>query len=115
MKKLLSVLAVLAVIGAGLYMVYQKSYGGDTYYVKITQDGRTTADTDSSGHIYTTYNYELPAVNKKLDKKTVKFTADHNLRKDAYLALTVHKTKGVTSYKEVKKSEIKANIFKEIK
>ena len=51
MKKLLSVLAVLAVIGVGLYMVYQKSYGGDTYYVKITQDGRTTADTDSSGHI----------------------------------------------------------------
>ncbi|MFZ2477237.1 MAG: hypothetical protein WAW58_08965 [Lactococcus raffinolactis] len=48
MKKLLSVLAVLAVIGAGLYMVYQKSYGGDTYYVKITQDGRTTEDTDSS-------------------------------------------------------------------
>ncbi len=64
MKKLLAVFAVLALIGGGLYMVYKKSYGGDTYYVKITQDGVTTQDSDSSGRVYTTYNYELPAVNK---------------------------------------------------
>ena len=114
MKKLLAVFAVLALIGSGLYMVYKKSYGGDAYYVKITQDGVTTQDSDSSGRVYTTYNYELPAVNKHNVKKATKFTADHNLRKGAYLALTVNKTKGVTGYKEVKKSEIRASILKEI-
>ena len=114
MKKLLGVLAVLALIGGGAYLVYQKSYGGEAYYVKITQDGVTTQDSDSEGRTYTTYNYKLPAVNKRLDKKKIKFTADHNLKKEAYLALTVNKTKGVTSYQEVKKSEIKATILKEI-
>ena len=114
MKKLLAVLAVLAVIGAGLYMVYQKSYGGDVYYVKITQDGTPRKSQDSEGRTYIDYDYELPAVNKRLDKKKIKFTADHNLRKEAFLALTVNKTKGVTSYQEVKQSEIKATILKEI-
>ena len=114
MKKLLAVLAVLALIGGELYMVYKKSYGGDAYYVKITQDGVTTQDSDSSGRVYTTYNYELPAVNKRNVKKATKFTGDHNLRKGAYLELTVNKTKGVTGYKEVEKSKIKASILKEI-
>ncbi|GAB2021583.1 YxeA family protein [Pseudolactococcus yaeyamensis] len=114
MKKLLSVVAVLVVLAGGLYMVYQKNYGGDIYYVKITQDGMPRQSRDDSGRIYTDYNYELPAVNKRNVKKATKFTADHNLRKGAYLELTVNKTKGVTGYKEVKKSEIKASILKEI-
>ncbi|GAX47501.1 YxeA family protein [Pseudolactococcus reticulitermitis] len=114
MKKLAAVLAILAIIAGGVYMVYQKSYGGDAYYVKITQDGTPRQTKDDSGRTYTDYDYALPAVNKRGDKKTPKFTADHNLRKGAYLELTVNKTKGVTSYKEVEESEIKANILKEI-
>lgn len=114
MKKLIAILAVLVLAGGGIYFVYQKSYGGDHYYVKITKDGTATKETDDSGATYTNYTYNLPAVNKKLDKKNIEFNADHNLRKQAYLELTVNKNKGVTSFKEVKKSEIKSEIIKEL-
>ncbi|GFH41966.1 hypothetical protein Hs30E_05170 [Lactococcus hodotermopsidis] len=56
----------------------------------------------------------MSAVNQKSKRKTLTFTANYNFRKGAYLALTVNKTKGVMSYKKVKKSEINAEIIKEL-
>jgi uncharacterized protein (TIGR01655 family) len=114
MKKLIPVLAILALVAGGLYFVYQKSYGGEQYYVVIKDDGLAKQQKDDSGKPFTDYHYALTAVSNKLNHKNVTFTADHNLRKGAYLALTVNKDKGVTSFKEVEKSEIKAEIIKEL-
>lgn len=47
-------------------------------------------------------------------KKRVTFMADHNLRKEAYLKLTVNSVKGVTSWEEVKKSEVPKEALKKL-
>lgn len=115
MKKILGVCAFLALVIGGACIAYQKYYGGETYYVKMTTDGQAKTESDDKGNQYTRYWYDLTSVNAKLKKKRVVFSADHQLKRDAYLALTVNDQKGVTTYKEVKTSEIKPNILKEIK
>lgn len=38
--------------------------------------------------------------------KVIKYTADHNLRHDAYLKLTYNNVKGVTNWQEVKSKDL---------
>lgn len=114
MKKLLGVCAVLALLIGGGSIAYQMYYSGDAYYVKITTDGEAKVETDTRGEKHTIYHYSLPAVNKKLKNKTIAFTADHNLKRDAYLELTFNDKKGVTTWQEVKAADIKATILEEI-
>lgn len=54
------------------------------------------------------YNYNLPGYNKEGEKKDLEFAAfkDRPLKMNAYLKVTWNKNKGVTSYEEVKGSEV---------
>lgn len=87
----------------------------DTYYVHITADGEVEEYKADSGQIYQTYWYELPAFNKNGEEKTFKFSAQKNLRHDAYLKLYVKKETEVTSYDEVKFHELPAKVQDQMK
>ncbi|RZI48956.1 YxeA family protein [Lactococcus kimchii] len=107
MKKILIGLAALILIlaGAGTYW-YHLKYGGESYYMQVMKDGKKSLTKDDAGKDYTYYDYKEKVYQKAGKEKEVEFTADHNLRKTAYLKLTVNIKKGVTSWEEVKKSEV---------
>ncbi|MBC1475593.1 YxeA family protein [Listeria grandensis] len=109
MKKLLIALIVLIIIGGGLLalrFINFNQIGADTYYVKITTDGKTTSGRASNGQAYTDYNYNLPGYDENGKEKEMAFIAQKNLRKDAYLEVFWKEDKGVTSYKEVKQTDL---------
>ncbi|MDR2977613.1 MAG: YxeA family protein [Streptococcaceae bacterium] len=107
MKKVLFSMAAIVIVLFGAVKVWESiNYGGTSYYAKIKGDGQKYDEKTDSGEIFTRYEYQQTAFKSSGDEKTVKFTADHNLRKDAYLKLTYNETKGVTNWEEVKKSEI---------
>ena len=114
MKKILfGIIALILVVGGAGFAWYKVSYGGGTYYVQITKDGKEQQDT-ANGQKYTRYSYQMNSYKKDGKEKEVEFTADHNLRKEAYLELTVNSVKGVTSWEEVKKAEVPKEALKKI-
>ncbi|HAP15385.1 MULTISPECIES: YxeA family protein [Lactococcus] len=107
MKKVLfGLLAFVVIIGGLGYGWYKTSYGGTERYVKITEDGRKKVIKADSGERFTDYEYEMTAYDKKGDEKEVSFTAQHNLRKNAYLKLIDNKVKGITSWEEVQEKDL---------
>ncbi|MBC1291275.1 YxeA family protein [Listeria booriae] len=110
MKKLfISLIVIIIIIGgvaiAGRFINFHR-LGADTYYVKITQDPKTTNGRASDGSAYTDYNYKLPGYDENGKEKDMDFFAQKNLRKDAYLEVFWKEDRGVTSYEEVKKADI---------
>ncbi|MGE7092433.1 YxeA family protein [Lysinibacillus sp. NPDC048646] len=87
----------------------------DTYYVHITSDGEVEEYKAGDGQILESYWYELPAFNDKGDETTLKFSAQKNLRHDAYLKLYVKKENVVTSYDEVQFEDMPAKVQKHLK
>lgn len=69
---------------------------------------------DNSGKKFKEYDYDIKSYQKDGKEKRVTFMADHNLRKEAYLKLTVNSVKGVTSWEEVKKSEVPKEALKKL-
>ena len=67
-----------------------------------------------SGKKFKEYDYDIKSYQKDGKEKRVTFMADHNLRKEAYLKLTVNSVKGVTSWEEVKKSEVPKEALKKL-
>ncbi|MDR2976009.1 MAG: YxeA family protein [Streptococcaceae bacterium] len=107
MKKVLFSFAAIVILLFGAMKVWESiSYGGTSYYAQIKSDGKKYEDKSDSGEIYTRYEYNQAAFKNSGDEKSVTFTADHNLRKEAYLKLTYNESKGVTNWEEVQKSEI---------
>lgn len=107
MKKFLAVVLVaVLLIGGGGFAWYKMAYGGNHYYVKITDDGQKLEEKSDSGEKFIRYDYFLKASNKEGEVKNIEFKADHNLRKTAYLDVTLNSHKGVTSWEEVKESEL---------
>ncbi|WP_144519499.1 YxeA family protein [Bacillus thuringiensis] len=72
--------------------------GKDSYYVQVNKDG---IKDDTGGGKVEIYRYELPAYDEKGNEKTIQFTADKKLKKDALLRLYVKKEKEVTAWEEV--------------
>jgi uncharacterized protein (TIGR01655 family) len=72
--------------------------GKDSYYVQVTKGGTKE---DTGGSKMEIYRYELPAYDEKGNEKTIKFTSDKQLKKDAFLRLYVKKEKEVTAWEEV--------------
>lgn len=72
--------------------------GKDSYYVQVTKEGTKE---DTGGSKMEIYRYELPAYDEKGNEKTIKFTSDKQLKKDAFLRLYVKKEKEVTAWEEV--------------
>ncbi|MGE7624742.1 YxeA family protein [Viridibacillus sp. NPDC096237] len=110
MKKFLIAVASLFLIGVIGIVVLKKvdlnRMNADNYYVHITEDGVKEVGKASDGKVFETYHYNLEGVNTKGEEKKFEFTASKNLRKDAYLMLYVKDGKGVSSYDEVKLSDI---------
>ncbi|MCL2677116.1 MAG: YxeA family protein [Streptococcaceae bacterium] len=116
MKKVLLVLVtVLVVLGGAFYAWKTITYGGETYYVKIVADGKKVQTHSDSGEVFDRYDYEMKAFNKNGDEKTLIFTADHNLRHNAYLSLTVNDKKGVTNWNEVQEKDIPQKALDKLK
>lgn len=101
MKKILfGVIAVLLIlVGAG-FAWYRVEYGGTAYYVKITENGTKTTEKDDQGQTFYLYDYDQKAFDKSGHSRQIEFTADHNLRHQAYLQLTYNQKKGVTNWEE---------------
>ncbi|MCC3688780.1 YxeA family protein [Bacillus cereus] len=72
--------------------------GKDSYYVQVTKEGTKE---DTGGSKMEIYRYELPAYDEKGNEKTIKFTSDKQLKKDAFLRLYVKREKEVTAWEEV--------------
>ena len=80
--------------------------GTDDYYTQIVGSGNKLEDKADGGTVYVRYEYELPAYDKNGNVKTLTFTANKELREDAYLQLFVKDGKSVASYQEVTAEEL---------
>lgn len=107
MKKIIfGMLTLIVIIAAGGYTWYQMSYGGVSYYMQVTQDGKKTEIRDDAGKAFENYIYHEKAYESSGKEKSIEFTADHNLRHKAYIKLTYNNAKGVTNWEEVEKTKI---------
>ncbi|GIN56709.1 hypothetical protein J8TS2_10280 [Lederbergia ruris] len=110
MKKSMIAIGIVLVILVGgvifLQNVNLNRVGADEYFTQINGEGTKTEDKMSDGGIHIRYEYELPAYDKDGNQKTLTFSADKQLRENAYLLLFVKNGKDVTSYQEVKDEEL---------
>ncbi|WP_165005746.1 YxeA family protein [Enterococcus sp. ZJ1668] len=109
MKKfLIGILAVIVIGFAGVQIAEHVVMGGDDYYVQITTDGQKEVVKEDNGQEYINYKYIVTGYDEDGKEKQLEFTGqqDRPLRKSAYLKVTWNKKKGVTSYEEVKQSDI---------
>lgn len=119
MKKVfLGIGALFILFVAGLVVLMTVDFNRlnkDTYYVHITSDGEVEEYKASDGQIFELYWYELPAINEKGEEMTLRFSAQKNLRHDAYLKLYVKKENEVSSYDEVQFNDMPAKVQKQLK
>ncbi len=80
--------------------------GKDNVYVQVGDPSYTDEDKLDSGEIMTSYWYELPAYDASGSLMDVEFSAQKELKQDAYLKLYIKKGSEVTSYDEVSWEEI---------
>ena len=119
MKKFLIVVGVLFALGVvSIFAITKLDFNrmnADNYYLQITEDGIPHEEKLDDGSVMTTYSYQLDATNA--DGKTIplEFTAQKNLRKDAYLKMFVKKDNQVSSYNEVKLEDIPQKAQKQLK
>lgn len=112
MKKIwiTALVLLLLVVGAGvaLTVVDWNRLGAESYYVKITEDGKEIEDRVSPTEAYTRYEYELEGYNEEGKAQTLEFTSHKNLRHGAYIEIFYKGKKGVTSYEERPEAEVPA-------
>ncbi|MEC0174183.1 YxeA family protein [Paenibacillus favisporus] len=109
MKKGLIAIAVILIVLVGFVVFIQNAnlnrLGAQQYYVQINQDGKRFEDKSDNGEKYVYYEYTLDGYNPSGKEKALTFTAQKELRKDAYLRVYV-KGDEVSSYQEVKADEL---------
>ncbi|MBO0481974.1 YxeA family protein [Candidatus Enterococcus courvalinii] len=108
MKKIIGLVALLAVFIGGSMFAYNYFYGGETYYTEITTNGEKHTELSDNGESYTTYTYKQNAYNKNGEAKrvTLNEARERPLKLNAYLKLKVNPRKGVMSWEEVKETDI---------
>lgn len=109
MKKfLIGVFLVVVLAFGGLKITEKIVQGGDDYYVEVTNKGNKKEERDDSGRTVLSYDYDLAGFDKAGKEKEMKFTAykDRPLIQGAYLKVTWNQNRGVTSYEQVKESDI---------
>ncbi|KEF40240.1 conserved hypothetical protein TIGR01655 [Schinkia azotoformans MEV2011] len=118
MKKLLITCVTIVIILVGALVIFQKinynRVGADEYYTQINGKGKVIEDKINNGEKIISYEYELPAFDENGRQKTMTFTAQKQLRENAYLLLFVKDNKGVTSYQEVKKDELPKKVSEKL-
>lgn len=106
---MVALIVIIIIIGGAVLAMRFVNFnriGADTYYVKITTDGKVTKGQASDGTNYTDYNYDFQGYNEEGEEKQLNLIAQKNLRKGAYLEVFVKEDKGVTSYEEVKQADV---------
>jgi uncharacterized protein (TIGR01655 family) len=110
MKKLFMAVGIFFILGAaGVFALTKIDFNrmnADNYYLQVTEDGVQHETKLDDGSVMTYYSYELNAKNEDGETKTLEFTAQKNLRKDAYLKMYVKNGDEVSSYDEVKFEDI---------
>lgn len=105
MKKIFIILgSLVAIMTVALVVLATADFnrlGKENAYVQIVEDGKDETFTASDGAVYKTYWYEQPAYTAEGEELTVEFSAQKNLRHDAYLMLYMKDGSEVTSYDEV--------------
>lgn len=118
MKKLFIVLgSLIGILVIGLIFLATVDFnrlGKENMYVHITQDGQVEEERLDSGEIFKRYWYTLDAVEEDGEITTVEFSANKNLRVGAYLKLYVKNDVEVTSYDEVKETDISEKALKKL-
>lgn len=101
---------VLTLIFAGLLLLVvsidPNRIAKDNVYVEVIEPIDTTEEKLDSGELISRYIYKQKAFDKQGKSVEIEFSAGKKLRKGAYLMLYVKKGNEVTSYDEVKWSEI---------
>ena len=109
-KKLFFIaLAFIAIMLVGIFALATLDFnrlGKETTYVQIVGEGKEEQFTASDGAVYKSYWYTLPAVNEDGEQTEVTFSAQKQLRQEAYLMLYLNKEQEVTSYDEVQLADI---------
>lgn len=120
MKKVIisSVIGIVAVfiIGFAVLSVDFNRLNKEAYYVQITEDGVLETTKLESGEIMKLYEYKMNAINKDGENKELEFSANKNLKQEAYLKIYVKKgTSTVTSYDEVALKDLPEKVEKALK
>ncbi|SMF88739.1 conserved hypothetical protein TIGR01655 [Paenibacillus uliginis N3/975] len=110
MKKIIISVSVIAVLVIGFLIFIQNvnvnRIGADEYFVQIKGKGEKLDVKAANGQHFEDYKYTLQAINKEGIEKMMTFTAQKQLREEAFLRLYVKEEKGVTSWQEVTKDEL---------
>ncbi|MBO1581954.1 YxeA family protein [Bacillus sp. XF8] len=110
MKRYIALFSILVVFATMLVGCNLNRLGTDKYYVQIKADGKETISKSDSGEKFKIFEYKLPGFDEDGEEKTMEFTANKNLRKDAFLRVYYSEEKGVKSWEEVKKDELPAKV-----
>jgi len=109
-KRYIALFSILVVFASLLVGCDLNRMGKDEYYVQITVDGTEKTGKADDGRTYKSFEYKLPAFDKEGKEKEMEFTANKNLRKEAFLRVYYSDKKGVTAWEEVKKDELPAKV-----
>ncbi|AJQ61645.1 DUF1093 domain-containing protein [Bacillus thuringiensis] len=110
MKRYIALFSILVVFASLLVGCDLNRMGKDEYYVQITVDGKEFDSKASDGQKFKDYEYKLTGFDKDGKEKELEFTAQKNLRKEAFLRVYNSDKKGVTAWEEVKKDELPAKV-----
>jgi len=101
MKRLLMISMMILVVGLLSACTSSiQTIGADTYYVLIQDEGDSY---EEQGNVR--YEYKLEGYDENGDSLLLSFTANHSLKKNAYLKIFYKKDEVVT-YEEVEKTDI---------
>ncbi|PFD40048.1 hypothetical protein CN285_15145 [Bacillus cereus] len=110
MKRYIALFSILVVFASLLVGCDINRLGKDEYYVQITVDGKEYNGKATNGEKYKDYQYKLTGFDKDGKEKELEFTAQKNLRKEAFLRVYHSDKKGVSAWEEVKKDELPAKV-----
>lgn len=85
MKRYIALFSILVVFASLLVGCDLNRMGKDEYYVQITVDGKEVHSKADNGQKFKDYEYKLTGFDKDGKEKELEFTAQKNLRKEAFL------------------------------
>lgn len=111
MKRYIAFFSILVVFTSLLVGCDINRMGKDKYYVQIKIDGKEGVSKSMDGEVMgKEYEYTLSGFDKEGKEKDLEFTAQKNLRKEAFLRVYYSDKKGVTAWEEVKKDELPTKV-----
>lgn len=106
MQKLVLIVFIALLISAGGIVWYVENYNNKSYYVQIHSDGEIERDKTKSASLLGFYRYKINGFDLEGTEKELDFTANHNLKHDAYLKVRENSKRGVIGWEEVKRPSI---------